>query len=490
MRAAAYLRSSKDRSDVSIDAQRRALGELAKARQLHLVAEFADAVESGKDDDRPGFQSLLQAIRNPRRGWDTILVLDTSRVARRRHLAIIFEEVECKKHGVRVVYKSLPDSDPITEMLLKSILQALDEWHSLTSREKGLAGMRENVKKGFRAGGRAPMGYRLESVETGAIRDGVAVRKSRLVLAPEAAAVRDFMRARAEGVPRGRAGLPQVSDTSKVGLEWNALTYAGHTVWNVHAEAGSGRKRRPRSEWVIQRDTHDALITDAQADVILARLEAYTPARARQRENGYLLTGLLVTPDGKPFHGDRGTYRAPGRSVQADVVEHWTLKTVLASLRSSQLVRDVARAARALQPLADDSAQLRGELASLEKRIGKLLALVEQTAEPGPLLRQMETLERERASVSGLLATADQRAAERRAIAGISEHEIRRLLVQRAEAIEDADPAAMRDALTGLVERIELDGSQLRIRYRIGRDKVASPRGSEPIPVEVVANIA
>jgi hypothetical protein len=46
-------------SDVSIDAQRRALHELATARGLVVVDEFADAVESGKDDDRPGWQRLI-----------------------------------------------------------------------------------------------------------------------------------------------------------------------------------------------------------------------------------------------------------------------------------------------------------------------------------------------------------------------------------------------------------------------------------------------
>lgn len=100
MRAALYCRSSKDRSDVSIDAQRRQLVELAAARGFVVVAEFSDAVESGKDDDRPEFQRLLRELRNPRRGWDTILVLDTARIARRRHLAIIFEEHECKRAGV------------------------------------------------------------------------------------------------------------------------------------------------------------------------------------------------------------------------------------------------------------------------------------------------------------------------------------------------------------------------------------------------------
>ena len=59
--------------------------------------------------------------------------------------------------------------------LLKAILQAMDEWHSVTSKQKGLAGMRENVHKGFRTDGRAPLGYRLEKVDTGTVREGQSV---------------------------------------------------------------------------------------------------------------------------------------------------------------------------------------------------------------------------------------------------------------------------------------------------------------------------
>ena len=47
-KAALYLRSSKDRSDVSIDAQRRDLVNVAADRNLAIVAEFVDVVESGK----------------------------------------------------------------------------------------------------------------------------------------------------------------------------------------------------------------------------------------------------------------------------------------------------------------------------------------------------------------------------------------------------------------------------------------------------------
>ena len=67
----------------------------------------------------------------------------------------------------------------------------------------------------------------------------------------------------------------------------------------------------------------------------------------------------------------------------------------------------------------------------------------------------------------------------------ISQMEVRRLLVERAAQIETADPEAMREALAGLLARVEFDGAELRIHYRIGRDKMASPRGFEPIPVAV-----
>ena len=201
-KAVLYLRSSKDRSDVSIDAQRRQLQELAENRGLQIVNEYADAVESGKDDDRPALQKMLREMRNPKRGWDLVLVLDTARIARTQYFSVIFEEHECKRNGIKVIYKSLPDGDPIATMLLKTILQAMDEWHSMTSKAKGLSGMAENVKQGFRAGGSAPKGYKLEAIPTGAIREGVPVTKTKLITNDDSLLVRGYLQQRAKGNSR------------------------------------------------------------------------------------------------------------------------------------------------------------------------------------------------------------------------------------------------------------------------------------------------
>jgi DNA invertase Pin-like site-specific DNA recombinase len=154
--AALYCRSSKDRSDVSIAAQKHELTKLAQARSLPIVACYEDAVQSGSTDDRPAFQRLIADVKNRHRGWSYLLVLDTSRVARGRFIAQAFKR-QCAKFGVTILYAKMPETDPISTVILEAVFEAIDEVHSLMSREKGMAGMAENVRQGFRAGGRAPV---------------------------------------------------------------------------------------------------------------------------------------------------------------------------------------------------------------------------------------------------------------------------------------------------------------------------------------------
>ena len=91
-------------------------------------------------------------------------------------------------------------------------------------------------------------------------------------------------------------------------MECNALTYAGHTVWNVQngksPDGGyvGGRKRKPRAEWLIQERTHEPIITTDEAEIILTGLESRTisdaVSAATSGMSDYLLTGLLCTADG------------------------------------------------------------------------------------------------------------------------------------------------------------------------------------------------
>jgi site-specific DNA recombinase len=504
IKAALYLRSSKDRADMSIDAQRRQLIELAQQREMMIVEEFADAVESGKDDDRPGFQNMLRQMRNKSRGWDHILVLDTARIARRRHISIIFEEHECKRNDIKVVYKSLPDSDPITEMLLKSILQAMDEWHSLTSKVKGLAGMAENVKQGWRAGGIAPRGYKLEKTDTGTVREGVAVTKSKLILSDEALLIRSYLQSRARGVSRAKALAATNLDipiTSLLGMERNALTYAGHTVWNRHAETHQtgyvgGQKYRPRSEWVISKNTHEAIITDEEAEKILALVGSGYIAERPSKRN-YIFTGLLKSPDGDNWKGDSGDYRlGKGKRIKAEILEKAILTQVIEDLSGDELTDKLLANYKALankdksKPV---SIEIKKEIAAIDSQVTKIADLLPQTTKPAALLRKIEELEASRELLEKQLAEEIEEEKADRFYKQVGRAEIKAVLRTLAEEIGEGGDD-LKEALAQFIKEIVLtpDASSANISYDLEKKsglQLASPRGREPKPAFSISSV-
>lgn len=389
MNAAAYARSSRDRADASIAAQLHELQKLAAQKGLSITVTYEDAVQRGSTEARPAFQRLIADIKRSDRGWSHLLVYDTSRLARGRYIAQAFRH-QCRKFGVEILCVKLPETDPISAIILESVFEAMDEVHSIMSRDKALAGMAENVRRGFRAGGRAPWGYRLEYEATGAVRDGKPVMKSRLARSADADVVKEYLEARARGVPRVHAASTvNRSATTLVDLEWNALVYAGHTVWNRHTDKkhrGSGQsKRRPRDEWQIQRNTHPALITEAQAERLLAQLQTSDVgaaiARAKRARSAFLLAELLEAPDGRRWEGSGQHYRLKpfagrrGRWISADLIDRAVLAQLRTDLQSGPFIEELVVAMRKVDPIPDGTAQVRKQIAALERQKAKAARL-------------------------------------------------------------------------------------------------------------------
>ncbi len=501
--AVLYLRSSKDRSDVSIDAQRRELEALARQRDIVVVGEYTDVVESGADENRPGLTRLVADMRGRPRAWNTVILLDTSRLARRPFISVMFDR-DAEKNGVRVIYKSVPDEDPITAVVIKSFMMGMDQWHSLTSKRKGLAGMAENVRQGFRAGGRAPRGYSLTKIATGAVRDGSPVTKSKLEPNADAPIVAEFLRLRAEGISR-TALIRQLNirwpATSLIGIEWNALTYAGHTVWNVHNEFGSegyknGAKRRSRSEWIIQRDTHAALVSDAVAETVLQRVERASRNDLRQTDATYLLTGLLKTPSGDPWHGNRTSrcefYRAKAltgtRSMAAARVDRAVVETVGRDLQSPAFVAAALKATREKFAVtnADEIAHAEGQIKKIDEQTSRLLDVATQLKGRGPVLRKVDELERQREEIEQRIVAWNKEDESAQALADVTDAQVKAMLRRLADEMELYERHELKDFLSTILERVELDPDQatLQVCYRIplrGGNSVASPRGFEPL---------
>jgi site-specific DNA recombinase len=494
---ALYLRSSKDRHDVSIAAQRHELTAIAKSKSLAVAAEFSDAVERADDWQRPGFVDLLRALSDPARPWANLIVLDSARIARDDEYLGAYFRNECRKRGVRILYGKLPSINPMSDLIMQTIDQLISRIHSMTSREKGLAGMAENVRRGFRAGGRAPYGYDLERVPTGAVRDGTPVTKSRLVPNAKAPAIARFLKGRAQGMaaaPLARELGLELSKTSLVGIEWNALTYAGNTVWNIAKKKGDGGpKRRPRKEWHIKAGTHEAHITTEEAEQLLKRLEE--GAKMRTRGADYLLSGLLVTPGGQRWHGDAGFYRAGSRSVKAETLERAVLEKLADDLTDDRFVRGCLEAARkAARPLQREAElrTLQRQAAELERKLARVRNLLPEMKHPEALLPKLEELQQEKAQVDRQAAAlADQVAADK-VLTLITEAHVHEVLGAIAAGLRELDRDQVKQRLRLLIERLELDPKRLtcRISYAIpliGRDKGASPRGDALNPTPPAA---
>lgn len=502
--AALYLRSSKDRSDVSIDSQRRELHKLAKQKDLLIVHEFTDVVESGKDEDRPGFQRLLTELKATGRSWQAIMMYDTSRLARNQYVSHVFRH-ECKKRSIDVLFAMTPQLDGIAGIILPAVLHAVDEVHSFVSREKGRAGMAENVRRGFRAGGRAPRGYQLVHIDTGVIREGEQVKKSKLDPNDDAPLVRRYLQGRALNKRRYKLVEELKIDwpkTTLLNIEWNALTYAGNTVWNMRHEFNNadgyvgGQKRRPRAEWLIKRDTHPALITNDEAEYILAEIERAGNGYRTRSSCKHMLTGLVQSPTGDKWERCGLNYyrlrktKGRGRCVNATEFEQEVWGQVLQDVMADEFIERLTTETRRhrAQDIKDPTATIKRSMTDLTAQISKTMDLAAALANPEPAIRKINELEKRLQKAQGDFEQAKNTHAAAVALATITNDEIREILHGVFRQAEEVAPKSRRDLLLSIIEVITLDPETLDccINYRIAvphTSKMASPRGPDITPI-------
>jgi site-specific DNA recombinase len=280
-------------------------------------------------------------------------------------------------------------------------------------------------------------------------------------------------------------------------MEWNALTYAGCTVWNVHNErirgrAVGGTKRRPRSEWLIKEGTHDALITREEAEALLRGAGGKSAQPPRPCPEDYILGGLIETPAGEAWNGCRdGAWRSyrlgRGRRVNAQAVEHAVLEKIPEDLKSPKFVQALVRAARELaQPDPELQAIERAyvDIEALDRKIAKITELLPEGPQR-PLLEQIRRFEERREKIRAGVIDHETRLKQARAIAGITERDVVAILDNLANDLATLDAVQLREFVRAIVTRIVMDAGDLtcRIHYEIpavSGDRLASPRGFEP----------
>ena len=497
-KAALYLRSSKDRHEVSIDSQRRELTRHVQEHGNFIVAEFIDKVESAKTDDRPGFQSMIEEVKSNGCRFSVLYCYDTSRFSRRQYHAQIYKHV-LKKHNIELRFLKLPKTDTILDPIIESLMETFDEFHSQKSKADGLRGMRENIEQGWRAGGRPILGYKLDKHVVGT-RDGQPITKSKLAADPRMfPLIQQYLKSRALGESRKaliKSLNLSVPYTSLAYIEESALTYAGHTVWNRHNEYVDGKyvggkKYRDRSEWVIKNNTHEAMISDIEAETILKQLEKQRKNRKRFRRNNYLLSGLIQCACGANIDGDAGYYRCHvrcgRRSIKKERLEEALLSLLfnefltpenILELRE-EIEEEYLKNSKGNRHILD---QLEKELRDTRRQISELVKLLPQVNHQRPLLEQLDILEEERVSLDDELQK--QKDTAEPTLLRLNDEALDTFLEQYRTNLESGEPEKRKAILRSIIDHGIFDGETLKIipsYENVTGVNMASPRGFEPL---------
>jgi DNA invertase Pin-like site-specific DNA recombinase len=293
-----YLRvSTPEQADreLSLPAQRRAVEDYAQRHDATIEREYVEPGSSGVNPHRRVFRQMLEDVLRPGSDVSTIVVHHTSRFTRNSTEARVVKS-KLRRIGVRVVSASHELSDDPIGKLMEGLLECFDQYESEINGMRTAAAMSEAVRQGYFPGSRTPFGFLTIEVQP---RPGV----SRRVLQPvpeEAEVVREIFRLYVAlgGAKAVARELNQRGLQYRTGRAWTkdlVLSVVGQTAAIGTYFWGKRRANRPRpqEEWLPL--VVDPIVDREVFDVVQRLRQSRDPATSPGRgvAKPHLLTGLL-----------------------------------------------------------------------------------------------------------------------------------------------------------------------------------------------------
>ena len=324
LRAVTYSRFSSDAQRASsIEDQQRNCQRRADHEGWTIVDEYADHAISGSDSRRPQYQAMLKAAT--RGEFDVLLIDDQSRLTRDAlESEKTFRKLEFS--GIRIVGVSDGyDSTSKSRRIQRGFKAIMNETFLDDLRERVHRGHMGQALKGRWNGGR-PYGYKLKPVLDASQRDayGNALQIGTMleIDATHAKIVREIFAKyvaghshRAIATELNARNVPSVGTTWKrkkhrasgwMGSAIRVITrnplYIGQQRWNTTQFVRNPetekyiRRKRPKSEWVVNQSEALRIVSDAVFAKAQARSNIRSSADGRLKKGGklrYLLSGLL-----------------------------------------------------------------------------------------------------------------------------------------------------------------------------------------------------
>ena len=132
----------------------------AEREGYNVIGEYNDKHISGRSDERPRFQDLINDAS--KRQFQVVIVWKLDRCARNRYDSAIYK-AKLKKFGVKVISAMENITDNPEGIILEGMLESMAEYYSAKLSQNVRRGQRESVLKGQHLGGIASLGFRVEN---------------------------------------------------------------------------------------------------------------------------------------------------------------------------------------------------------------------------------------------------------------------------------------------------------------------------------------
>lgn len=375
----------------SIAAQKEALQEYARLRQIDIVDQFVDEGRSGKSiDGRPQMQQLLQAAKEQK--FDVVLIYKLDRLSRKTKDSLeIIETLD--QHNIQLMsYSENIDTSTPGGKMFYTLLSSFAEMERGTIIDRVKMGMTQRAKQGKWNGG-VVFGY-----------DNV--NKELIINEAEAAIVKDIfeLASRGHGYKKIAGELNRKGYKTKRKKEFSIGTvkgilenpvYIGKIRFNQHVDWSEKRRRGKNANPEIIDGTHTPIISiQLWEEVHLKKKKrSYRPTQSKKP---FLLTKLLRCPvcghgmvsgasNGIYRFYQCGQYKAKGStackaySINADVAEKQVLEELRLTVEMPYFIDKLVatlndQRLHAEQPLVEERKRLYSSKAKLEKQMDNIVS--------------------------------------------------------------------------------------------------------------------
>jgi len=406
VRAALYMRVSTGAQamrDLSVPDQRRSLREFCAARDWVVTAEFKDA-RTGRDENRPGFQQMMDAALHGEVPFDVVVVHSFSRFFR-NELELGLRARALEKRGIRLVSITQEVGNDPAGVMLRQILALFDEYTSLETAKHVARTMTLNARQGFFNGGTVPFGFKAIEVE----KRGNTIKKKLVPREDEADVVRLMFRLYLKGDgSSGPMGVKKVTYwlndhgyRTRKGARWGIGPI--HRVLSDPIHKGDyWRNRNSETSEPILISVPPIISAD-EFDQVRRTLASRNPKKVPPRtvSSPVLLAGLATCAkcgSGMTLNtGKSGEYRyyacggrmrqgkgtCEGRRVRMEETDDLVVAAIMEDLlthdRMTKLLQELQERQTAKTAAASDSlGKHEAQLSDTKAKLNRLLQLVEQ----------------------------------------------------------------------------------------------------------------